>query len=423
MLGSYLFNNSDMHSAIQRWQADLREEILRYSADALLSASVDTLVEYFVADFTMQAIELDTDRITVSQHEAEIDVSQNFRYAVFDRDRPAMRRGTRFRFHVPFQGDPGLFRLRPATFTIVSASVSGEELTFDVTQLVPDPAMARRQFEDELANIQHMLGVQRGQIDAYHNQLPSSARTLIEERRSKLLADRAAVAAIGYPMRRRDDATTYASSSVIRRPKIAATRTRRPPGGTQPFVPEPVLTDEDFERVVEVVRSMTTVMERSPSAFIRSTEETLRDHILVQLNGHFEGKALGEAFNASGKTDILLRDGDRNLLICECKFWKGPKSLTASVDQLMSYLTWRDASGLVIVFNRSTRMSTVLKVIEEGIPKLDLYRRGFTQSSETEFNAVLVRADDPDREVRLKVMVMDVPNTSATPRSREPSTT
>ena len=50
---------------------------------------------------------------------------------------------------------------------------------------------------------------------------------------------------------------------------------------------------------------MTHVMERSPSAFATADEETLRQHFLVQLNGHFEGQATGETFNAAGKTDIL----------------------------------------------------------------------------------------------------------------------
>lgn len=54
---------------------------------------------------------------------------------------------------------------------------------------------------------------------------------------------------------------------------------------------------------------MTRVMERSPSAFVKAAEETIRDHILVQLNGQFEGNAMGEVFNAAGTetTEISQR--------------------------------------------------------------------------------------------------------------------
>jgi len=418
-----LFNAGDLHSQIESWGTQLRDEISRYSADALLNASVDSLVEYFVAGFSINAIELDTEGISVEQDEVDIDIRHNPAYVVFDRSRPAMRRGTKFQFHVPFTGDAGLFGMRPSTFTLsgIAARIYGQELIFEVRQLEPDPAAARSEFERNLAATRQMVACQRDQIDAYHRQLPETSRSLVEARRTKLLADRLAVASLGYPMRVRDDTTTFSTSIVAQRPKIAA-RTDPPPGGTKPFVPEPVLTDEDYGRVLAVVRSLTRVMERSPSAFVRSTEETLRDHILVQLNGHFDGKAVGEAFNASGKTDILLRDADKNLLICECKFWTGAKSLTDAVDQLMSYLTWRDAKALLVVFNRTTRMATVLKAIEQGIPEHLLYRRGFRSSGEAEFECVLQRTDDPDREVRLTVMVMDVPSDKPTRRSKEAPT-
>jgi len=44
------------------------------------------------------------------------------------------------------------------------------------------------------------------------------------------------------------------------------------------------------------------VLERSPKAFAHMEEEHLRDQFLVQLNGHYEGQATGETFNAEGKT-------------------------------------------------------------------------------------------------------------------------
>ena len=40
-----------------------------------------------------------------------------------------------------------------------------------------------------------------------------------------------------------------------------------------------------------------------------------------------------------GQTDILLREGERNVFIVECKFWKGPKAFGETIDQLLSYAT------------------------------------------------------------------------------------
>lgn len=61
-----------------------------------------------------------------------------------------------------------------------------------------------------------------------------------------------------------------------------------PDAPVTPYVPEPVMTDEHYEHVLRVSQNMSMVMERSPSAFASADEETVRDHFLVQLNGHFE---------------------------------------------------------------------------------------------------------------------------------------
>jgi hypothetical protein len=55
------------------------------------------------------------------------------------------------------------------------------------------------------------------------------------------------------------------------------------------------------------------------------SEENRRQTIVGTLNTHCQGRASAEAFNYQGKTNILIRYEDRNLFICECKFWTGPE--------------------------------------------------------------------------------------------------
>jgi hypothetical protein len=98
---------------------------------------------------------------------------------------------------------------------------------------------------------------------------------------------------------------------------------------------------------------MTLVMERSPAAFSHMEEEDIRQHVVVQLNGHYEGKATGETFNCEGKTDILIRHEGRNIFIAECKFWCGEKAFLETIDQVISYLSWRDTKAAVVIFNKN----------------------------------------------------------------------
>ena len=139
-------------------------------------------------------------------------------------------------------------------------------------------------------------------------------------------------------------------------------------------------------------------------------EEALRRHFLVQFNGQFEGKATGETFNMAAKTDILLREGDRNVFIAECKFWKGPKRFGDAVDQLLGYATWRDGKTAILVINRGTEMSTVLTGIDPTVKGHANFKRPVNWPHERGFRYVLHSKGDTNRELILTVLVFHVPN-------------
>jgi hypothetical protein len=134
-----------------------------------------------------------------------------------------------------------------------------------------------------------------------------------------------------------------------------------------------VLPDEQYEQALEVLRNARNALERTPSMTAHLDEEKIRDLLLVFLNAQFEGDAAGEVFNAAGKTDILIRAGDRNVFIAECKIWKGPKTIRDALGQLRSYLTWRDTKAALLVFLRSGQPTAIIsKAITEieGTPEL-----------------------------------------------------
>ena len=154
---------------------------------------------------------------------------------------------------------------------------------------------------------------------------------------------------------------------------------------------------------------MAHVLERSPKAFYNLDEEGLRTHFLVQLNGHYEGQATGETFNFHGKTDILVRSGDRNIFIAECKFWGGPAKLTDTIEQLLGYLSWRVSKTAILVFNRNRNFSNVLAAIPQTVmahpnSRLDDGKRG-----ETGFRYRFRHKDDPAKLLHLTVLAFDVP--------------
>ena len=155
---------------------------------------------------------------------------------------------------------------------------------------------------------------------------------------------------------------TYIAPEVKR--KIPPTM---PPSTTGAFKPEPILEEPEYQHILDVIDGMVKVMERSPKAFHGIDEEGLRTHFLVQFNGHYDGHATGKTFNYEGKTDILIRSGNRNIFIAECKFWNGPAKLTETIDQLLGYLSWRDFKTAILLFNRNKDFSKVVAAIPDVV--------------------------------------------------------
>ncbi len=263
----YLFSKVDWFSVDQNQRKRLADEVATIDGDRLLNTAVDDLCDYFERKYRIEVPSLQRDEIIADQHETKIDTMNPPRGLV----------------------QQGVLILR----------IEGTDLS---------PDRVRSEINATLADIEIHLDRLRENAHRLNGQLNSLKRDAINGRRQKLLADRSLVAALGFKMKERDGSgRTYAAPEVRR--KLVPTL---PPASGQPYKPEPVLSDADYDHILNVVQNMAHVMERSPSAFVGMDEEALRSHFLVQLNGHYEGQATGETFNYQGKTDILIRSEGRN---------------------------------------------------------------------------------------------------------------
>ncbi|MCK4824230.1 hypothetical protein KA005_51235, partial [bacterium] len=164
-----------------------------------------------------------------------------------------------------------------------------------------------------------------------------------------------------------------------------------------------------YQHILNVMRSMSLVIERNPGAFTTLDEESIRTHFLLQLNGHYEGGATGETFNASGKTDILIRADGRNIFIGECKFWGGLKVFNEAIDQLLSYLAWRDTKCALLVFNKIKDSSSILQKMHESIEARPEHRRTESHNPNGDSRYIFVKASDPGREIIITTQMYDIP--------------
>ena len=136
-------------------------------------------------------------------------------------------------------------------------------------------------------------------------------------------------------------------------------------------------------------------------------EEALRDIVLVPLNSHF-GTATGEAFNFSGKTDVLIRQQGGNLFVAEFKIWAGEKHFIDTIDQLLRYLTWRDTKAAIVVFNRNVGFSSVVAKIRAATLTHSAYVSGPIRLDETSDRYRFALPNDPEREVTIAILAFDL---------------
>lgn len=168
----------------------------------------------------------------------------------------------------------------------------GSELHLTFSKRDYDSDALKKELSREVAAIERYAEWVRKDIDQYNASLKSKLLARLKERKGKLLKNQGLVSSLGIPIRQRKDAPlTY--SIPFKRKRIPIPK---PSANEATFAPEPELAHEIYEQILNILRSMVLVMERSPSAFSNMGEEDLRTHFLVQLNGQYEGQATGETF-------------------------------------------------------------------------------------------------------------------------------
>lgn len=403
----YLFSEFDLRNGLEAEREKMFQEIESIEKNRLLNTSVPDLVDYFVEKYTVNAPKLLEDKISTDQAETQVDVSRDPNRYISDPSRPFYVPGTKITFFVPFEGDGELFKAQSSmmSFNPPRASVHGQEIHATYTTTSHDGAEIRKQFDGLLGQIKQLLTGTNNDVGIYNSEIRQNAEARINARREKLLKDQNMVADLGFPLRKREDAPTTYSAPVVAK-KI---HPQMPPASTTPFKPEPTLPMEQYEHILSVVSGMVHVMERSPSSFVNMKEEDIRQHFLVQLNGQYEGKATGETFNESGKTDILIREQDKNIFIAECKFWEGPEAFTKAINQLLGYTSWRDTKTAIILFNRNKSFSDVLAQIPDIVKQHPNFKRELEYSSETGYRYALHHNDDKNREIIVTILAFEVP--------------
>ncbi len=403
------FSEGDTFATFRNKLDSVTTEINSLENEYVLKASQTELEEYFIEKVLIEPLVLHSDkRYIKNQSGAQIDVSYDFRRAVFPGER-AVVTGTRIDIAIPYEGDPMLWKIQASTFSTggyPDIEIRNNEVLFSIS--FPDDSaeseQIRSNIERSIKSLEDAVGYLKNDVASHNNSTPNTIRQVLARKRTLAQSTTGAIAALGIPVKRVDAEPTFTI------PTIRKTRpVRRPVVATGEYKPEPILDEKEYQFILKVLRSMSLVIERNPFSFASLDEESIRDHFLLQLNGHYEGGATGETFNASGKTDILIREENKNVFIAECKFWHGKSAFSEAVDQLLGYLTWRDSKCALLIFNRTKDSNAIRNKMHEAMEGLLEHRKTVSHQQDGDSRYVLIKESEPGKEIIITTQLYDIP--------------
>lgn len=408
-MGTRPFRDGDTFATFRALVESTVREIDSLDNEYVLKASPTELDEYYVSKVSITPLSLDAENHYIEgQQGAHLDVSHHFDRVGFPGERIVVK-GTTLHIAIPYAGDRNLWRIRPSTFSLSGypeLEIRDDLVVFACT--FPDdsanPDRLKAEIQNNIKSLADAVANLCRDVDNHNRTAPETIRSALSSKRAKAQSAVGAVAALGIPIKQRNQPLTFTVPTKRREVPVA-----RPAVAREKFAPEPVLDQKEYEHILGVLNSMSLVIERNPSAFASLDEEAIRTHFLLQLNGHYDGTATGETSNASGKTDILIRVENRNIFIAECKFWRGPKSFNDAIDQLLGYLSWRDSKCALLVFNQAKDSSAVRQKMHEVMGSRPEHRKTLVHDPAGDSRYILVKPSDPGREIQICTMLFDVP--------------
>jgi hypothetical protein len=401
-----IFGGGELSEYLGKRLRAIEAEVLNASTDYLLNTNESQYIDYLLDKYTVPSLTISFEGLSVTTREELIPAEwfpSSFAFNV--------RRGESYlkqviTYHLPFAGNQDLLTLRPSNRIIWSTDVRIVQgaVLFDVVNWKNNPQEIKSEADRTISNIRQQAALADCEVAGFGQSLNSTVSHAVRERKAQLLKQLNLLSALGVPVKRAENVPSTFAVPVAKKVLTIAP----PAASAGSFKPEPALDSATYEDVLRIVGHAGVEMERHPSIYKDKGEESLRDHFIMVLAPHFES-ATGETFNKKGKTDILIRHENANVFVAECKFWSGLKAYYGTIDQILSYLTWRDSKAAVIVFVGNKQLSPVLEQIRDGTAKHECFVKAHGEKREGQFRFEFHLPGDNGRSVQLAVLVFHFP--------------
>lgn len=403
---SKIFGDQDFGEYSAERLNALKAAIAAESPEYLVNVNEDEYIGHLCSKFSIEPLVLHYDALEASSEE-ELIPAERFpsNYNVV--------RGKSYPkpviwYHLPVSGELALLHCmpNPRVHDFPGVEVSGRSISWGTIDFDNSADNVKRALEGILATIKQQAGYLSANVAGFNNSLEEQARTIFRARKEEHVKRTGVLASLGVPIRQSQNVPRTFAVPAKRVPVIPR------PTGAAAASPDPTLDETIYQAILNTINDMGKVFERLPSTYADKDVESLRDHLIMQLEPRFEYSTTGETFNKQGKTDILIRHQKSNLFVAECKFWGGQKKHHETIDQIESYLTWRDSKTAIVYFVDTKEMVAPLKAIQESTASHPCFVKDNGKRGDAWFDYTFHLPSDPNVLIRVSILCFHLPKPS-----------
>lgn len=395
-----IFGEQDLSIYLNTRTKELQDKIYKETPQYLLNINDQEYLNYLESSYSVDTLIIRFDQVSVSSRE-ELIAAEYFPNFF------GVRRGKSYpkqviTYHIPFSGNHELLRCIPSTRILWTREVYIEDrcICFDIIDFYGDGDRVKQEANNILSSIKTQVGHLVTEVENYNKGLRDQANGTLSTRRKQLTV----LASLGVPIRKSDNVPETFAVPTVRKKVVTKPTIHSTVGAVVPTVNE-----EIYHEILQTICDMGKVFERLPSTYAGKSEEMLRDHLILQLEPRFEGSTTGETFNKSGRTDILIRYENSNIFVAECKFWDGKAKHLKTIDQLLSYLTWRDSKTAIICFVKRKEITPVVDEVAESTKTHPCYVRQLDTKHNSWQMFQFHLPNDPSCKIKVAILTFHIP--------------
>jgi hypothetical protein len=402
-----LFREYELRLVMEEQNRKLNSKVERYTNDEIMANDIELLADNCFEEFRIVPVDIGDEEFSkrsINQGKIKKESDPGFRdiyhkgYVEVD--------GIVAKFYFPYTGKADLFKCQASTFSLSGYPeidlLNGfmvftyQKALFEM-QSQEDRDKLLDRLNRDLSSIKTGLDYVNSDVKEFNRRLRDTALKCLEERRKKIEQFFSISQMLEVPLKKSDFATTQ----IPMQRKIIPVAKKY--SNEQAYC----ISDIEYEFILDTIKHNGSTYERTPSSYRSMHEEDLRNTLLAALNGMYQGGATGEAFRNKGKTDICIEKDNRAAFVAECKMWTGQGSVADAVNQLDSYLTWRDCKVALIYFVRKKDFVRVLSAGQQALKSMPSMRQ-VKELDKNEFECCLISASNPGQLINIRVMLFNL---------------